>query len=167
LLPGNLQTQQIARLQRAALHGRIEQQVEPLDVRRQQRPQVPDVPRGRSAVGIDALCQQDAFGDVQPLEVPRLQVVRQIAAQQPEIHELLFFLVRQQRCHHLAEELRILVVQEEVQFMARKLGNLGPFFVVRQIRPPDDEAEFGQFGIAAERRVQRVDLGQAIVQLEA
>ena len=112
---------------------------------------------------IEALRQQDPFHDVQLPVRPGLDVAGQIIAHQPVVQVRLVLLVPQVRLDDLPEEVRVAAEQEEVQLVAGVLGVELALLLVLQRRPLHDEAELPQRRIAAQRHVQRVDLGEAVV----
>ena len=97
---------------------------------------------------------------------PWLDVVGQVLFQQESIEERLVLLIRQIGQHGRSEELGVLLIEEEAQLVAGIFRVVGPLLGVPQLVPIEDEAELDQLGVAAERREERVDLGQAVVGLE-
>ena len=107
--------------------------------------------------------KQHPLDGVQPAVLPRVDEPRHVAAQQPVIEERLVLLVRQIRLHDRREELRVLLRQEEVQFVAGVLRVQLAFLRVLELRPVQHERELGEPRVLGERRVQGVDLGERVV----
>ena len=160
------QPQAIIRVQCTAFDGRVEQEVEAFDIRRQQREQIAHVAGRVLTIAGDALRKQDSLHNVQLRVIPRLEIGRQFVAQQPMIQKLFVLLILQIRQHNRAEEIGVLLVQEETQFVTRILRVLGPLLFGLQVRPAGQETELDQRGIATKRYVQRVDPAQTVVSFE-
>src|SRR5204862_4174867 len=74
--------------------------------------------------------QQDPFDDVQPPELPRTAVSRQVVLDEVPVHEGLVLLVPEVRLDHLSEKVGILARQEKVELVAGELAVLRPLLVV-------------------------------------
>src|SRR5258708_2548818 len=74
--------------------------------------------RGPDRLAGDTLSEQNALDRVQTVEVPRPQELAQVVVEQPAIEECLVLLVHKEWPHYVAEELRVLLAEEEVELMA-------------------------------------------------
>ncbi len=98
---------------------------------------------------------------------PNLRELFKVLAKQPVIDERLVLLIRQIRLDHRVEELRVLLKQEEREFVT------GVFAVERlllfrlQIGPVGEEAELDKILIVRQRHQQAVYLGQRVESLDA
>ena len=82
------------------------------------------------------------------------------------VHEGLVLLVPRIGQDDGVEELAVLLVEEEVQFVAGVLGVLFALLRVGQLGPVQDEPELDQRRIAAQRHLQAIDACEAVVGLE-
>ena len=113
---------------------------------------VAGVPAEGRLLVVQAAAQEDLLDNVEPLETPRLEVRFKVVLQEPVVDEGLVFLVLEVGRNGAAEELRVFVVEEEVQLVAGVFGVLLSFVGRVQLRPGGDEREFLERGIPAERR---------------
>ena len=163
---GLLEAKRVARLERAALEGGLEQVVEALDVRRDQIVHVLHVAGGVGLLAPDALAEEDALHHVELFVVPRLEEGGQVVAQEPVVHEGLVALVGEVGRDGLLEEVGVLLVEEEAELVAGILAVQLALLVDLELGPLEEEAELHERGVAAEGGVKAVDAGQGVVGLE-
>ena len=82
------------------------------------------------------------------------------------IDERFVLFVRDVRLHDRVEELGVFLANEEIQFVRSEFRVQRSFLFNLQFRPRQDERKLGHFGICQQRRIERVDFGQAVVILE-
>ena len=152
---------------RADLHRGVEAAVEVFDVRRDQVGEVAHVAGDGFLLVSEALGEEDFLDDVEPVEAPGFEVVLEVVAEQPVIHEGLVLLVLEVRRDDRPEELGVLVVEEEAQLVAGVLGVLAQLLRRVQVGPVGDERELLEGRVAAERGQQAIGLGHSVADLEA
>ena len=157
----------LVRLERVGQQRELGQLVDLEDAHRGDLEGLAQHPRDRVAlVSAEPLREQDLLDQVELREAPRLEVATQVAAEQPLVQEGLVEFVGEEGAHDLPEERRVLLVEEEVQLVARVLlVELEPAGA-RQVRPLQEERELLQRRVLRERGEQLERLGERVEDLD-
>ena len=95
-------------------------------------------------------------------ETKGIEVFLQVAPEEPIIEEGGFLLVGEVWFHHLVEELRILLQEEEVQFVASVLGVFLTLFLLLHVGPVENKSKLPQSGVVTESEQEIVSVTQVV-----
>ena len=121
---------------------------------------------GPRPVGGDAVGEENAFDRIELAVTPWLEVAREIVLEEPVIEERPVLFGLEPRENDRAEERRILLEQEDVQFVAGMLGVKLLLLGLVELRPAEEKSKRRQIGALRERAVERKHLREAVVGLE-
>ena len=154
-------------LQGGGLEGDLEKPVEFLRVGRNQFPLVPHVSGHGGRSGGTFAGQQDLLEGVQLAESEGIEVLLQVAPEEPIVEEGRFLLVGEVGLDDPVEEFRVPLQEEEIQFVAGVLGILLALFIVLHAGPVEDELELTQGGIILEGEQEVVNVAQVVEYAQA